>query len=298
MQQDFRSSTSTASTEETRTGGAQADPFLPELYRVARSTAEIPDVVTIDIAPVSGERAPFSAGQFNMLYVFGVGEVAISMSGDPADMSGHVHTIRDVGMVSGALTRLKEGDVLGVRGPFGAGWPVHEAEGLDVVMVSSGCGLAPLRPAIYHVLNNRDLYGRVSILLGFHSPNDLLYRHEFEQWRQRLDIDLLVTVNHADRSWRGNVGGVQMQGFIKRGNFDPSETLAMVCGPEGKMRYMASSLRDAGVPEERIYFSMERNMKCAMGICGRCQFGPEFTCKDGPVLRYDRISRILAIREI
>ncbi|MGB7914876.1 MAG: Ni/Fe hydrogenase subunit gamma, partial [Rhodomicrobium sp.] len=175
---------------------------------------------------------------------------------------------------------------------------VHEAEGLDVVMVSSGCGLAPLRPAIYHVLNNRELYGRVSILLGFHSPNDLLYRHEFEQWRQRLDIDLLVTVNHADRSWRGNVGGVQVQGFIKRGNFDPSETLAMVCGPEGKMRYMASSLRDAGVPEERIYFSMERNMKCAMGICGRCQFGPEFTCKDGPVLRYDRISRILAVREI
>ena len=184
---------------------------------MVRSTAEIPDVVTIDIAPVSGERAPFAAGQFNMLYVFGVGEVAISMSGDPADMSSHVHTIRDVGMVSGALTRLKEGDVLGVRGPFGAGWPVHEAEGLDVVMVSSGCGLAPLRPAIYHVLNNRELYGRVSILLGFHSPNDLLYRHEFEQWRQRFDIDLLVTVNHADRSWRGNVGGVQVQGFIKRG---------------------------------------------------------------------------------
>jgi NAD(P)H-flavin reductase len=298
MQQDSRSSTSTVKIDETRTDETLADPFLPELYRVVRAATEIPDVVTIDIVPVAGERAAFAAGQFNMLYVFGVGEVAISMSGDPADMSRHVHTIRDVGMVSGALTRLKEGDVLGVRGPFGTGWPVLEAEGLDVVMVSSGCGLAPLRPAIYHVLNNRERYGRVSILLGFHSPDDLLYRHEFEQWRQRLDIDLLVTVNHADRSWRGNVGGVQVQGFIKRGNFDPKETLAMVCGPEGKMRYMANSLRDAGVPEERIYFSMERNMKCAMGICGRCQFGPEFTCKDGPVLRFDRISRILAVREI
>lgn len=293
MQQDFRSSTSTASIDETA-----ADPFLPELYRVARSTLEIPDVVTLDIVPVSGERAPFAAGQFNMLYVFGVGEVAISMSGDPTDTSRHVHTIRDVGMASGALTRLKEGDVLGVRGPFGRGWPVHEAEGHDVVMVSSGCGLAPLRPAIYHVLNNRDRYGRVSILLGFHSPDDLLYRQEFEEWRRRLDVDVLVTVNHADRSWRGNVGGVQGVNFIKRANFDPNETVAMVCGPEGKMRFMAASLRDAGVPENRIYFSMERNMKCAMGLCGRCQFGPEFVCKDGPVLPFDRISRLLSIREI
>ncbi len=299
MQQDFRSSTSTASIDETVTDETLADPFLPELYRVIRSEPEIPDVVTIDIVPVSGkERTPFVAGQFNMLYVFGVGEVAISMSGDPADVTRHVHTIRDVGMVSGALTRLKEGDVLGVRGPFGTGWPVQEAEGHDVVMVSSGCGLAPLRPAIYHVLNNRDRYGRVSILLGFHSPDDLLYRYEFELWRQRLDVDLLLTVNHADRSWRGNVGPVQGPQFIKRANFDPKETVAFVCGPEGKMRYMANSLHDAGVAEDRIYFSMERNMKCAMGVCGRCQFGPEFTCKDGPVLPFNRISRILAIREI
>ena len=294
MQQDFRSSTHTTSIDD-----ALADPFLPQLYRVTRAAAEIPDVVTIDIVPVTGQTRPaYEAGQFNMLYVFGIGEVAISMSGDPADDSRFVHTIRDVGKASSALTRLKEGDVLGVRGPFGTGWPVHEAEGLDVVMVSSGLGLAPLRPAIYHVLSNRDRYGRVSILLGFHSPEDLLFRQEFEQWRQRLDIDLLVTVNHADRSWRGNVGGVQALQFIKRANFDPNETLAMVCGTETKMRYMASSLRDAGVPGNRIYFSMERNMKCALGLCGRCQFGPEFTCKDGPVLRFDKISRILAVREI
>jgi NAD(P)H-flavin reductase len=293
MQQDFRSSTHSTSIDR-----PPADAFLPQIYRVTHAMQEIPDVVTIDIAPVSGMRPAYEPGQFNMLYVFGVGEIAISMSGDPADENRFVHTIRDVGKASGALTRLKYGDTIGVRGPFGTGWPVHEAEGLDVVMVSSGCGLAPLRPAIYHVLANRERYGRVSILLGFHSPNDLLYRHEFEQWRQRLDIDLLVTVNHADRSWRGNVGGVQVKSFIKRANFDPTETLAMVCGPESKMRYMASSLRDAGVGEERIYFSMERNMKCAMGICGRCQFGPEFTCKDGPVLRFDRISRILAVREI
>ncbi len=293
MQQDFKSSTSTASIDDTL-----PDAFLPELYRVGRTKLEIPDVVTIEIAPLSGLRPAYTAGQFNMLYVFGVGEVAISMSGDPADMSGFVHTIRDVGRVSRALTAVKEGDVIGVRGPFGTGWPVHEAEGLDVVLVCSGLGLAPLRPAIYHVLSNRERYGRVSILLGFHSPEDLLFRQEFETWRQRLDVDLLLTVNHADRSWKGNVGGVQSLGFVKRANFDPKETLAMVCGTETKMRYMAASLRDAGIPESRIYFSMERNMKCAMGLCGRCQFGPDFICKDGPVLPFDRISHILAVREI
>ena len=296
MQQDSKSSTLTEIIDESLE--TLTDAFLPEPYRVTSVVPEIPDVVTITLEPLSGVRPAFTAGQFNMLYVFGVGEVAISMSGDPADKGAYVHTIRDVGKVSGALTRLKEGEVIGVRGPFGTGWPVREAEGLDVVMVSSGCGLAPLRPAIYHILNNRELYGRVSILLGFHSPCDLLYLHEFEQWRRRLDVDLLLTVNHADRSWRGNVGAVQGLKFIQRANFDPNETLAMVCGPEGKMRYMANSLSDAGVPQDHIYFSMERNMKCAMGICGRCQFGPEFTCKDGPVLRFDRISRILAIREI
>lgn len=293
MQQDFRSSTPTANID-----GTHSDAFLPELYRVTRSIPEIPEVFTIDLAPVSGARPAYAAGQFNMLYVFGIGEVAISISGDPEDQSRYVHTIRDVGLVSKALTRLKEGDMVGVRGPFGTGWPVHEAEGLDVVMVSSGLGLAPLRPAIYHVLSHRERYGRVSILVGFHSPKDLLFLQEIEEWRRRLDVDLLLTVNHADRSWKGNVGGVQTARFVKRANFDAQETLAMVCGTETKMRYMAASLRDAGIPESRIFFSMERNMKCAMGLCGRCQFGPDFVCKDGPVLRFDRISRILAIREI
>jgi NAD(P)H-flavin reductase len=296
MQQDFRSSTHSESIE--LDAADLPDAFVPQLYRVGKITPEIPDVVTIEIAPLTGVRPAYAAGQFNMLYVFGVGEVAISMSGDPADMSGFVHTIRDVGKVSHALTAVKEGDVIGVRGPFGAGWPVIEGEGQDVVMVSSGLGLAPLRPAIYHVLANRERYGRVSILLGFHSPEDLLFRHEFETWRQRLDIDLLLTVNHADRSWKGNVGGVQSLKFVKRANFDPKETVAMVCGTETKMRYMAASLRDAGIPESRIYFSMERNMKCAMGLCGRCQFGSDFICKDGPVMRFDKISRILAVREI
>ena len=291
MQRDSRSSTSTVKIDETLT-----DPFLPELYRVVRTTPEISDVVTIDIAPVSGVRPPFTAGQFNMLYVFGVGEMASSMSGDPADMSGHVHTISDVGAVSGALKRLEEGAIIGVRGPYGMGWPVATAEGADVVVVAGGLGLAPLRPAIYRIMANRRLYGRVTILFGSRNPVGILYREELRLWRQRLDVDIEVTVDHADASWHGDVGVVPK--LIARAAFDPHETIAMVCGPEVMMRITAKVLLDAGVPDSRIYLSMERNMKCAIGLCGHCQFGPYFICKDGPVLSFDRIAGIIALREI
>ena len=221
---------------------------------------------------------------------------AISISGDPADEGTFVHTVRDVGAVSKALAALEAGAVAGLRGPFGTGWPVEGAEGSDVVLVAGGLGLAPLRPAIYHILANRDRYGRVSILYGCRNPGDLLYRHELEQWRQRLDVDVTVTVDHADVSWHGNVGVVPS--LIRRTAFDAHDTVAMVCGPEVMMRYAISALRSAGVSEKRIYLSLERNMKCAIGLCGHCQLGPDFVCKDGPVMPYSKVARIFAIREI
>ena len=207
-----------------------------------------------------------------------------------------MHTVRDVGAVSGAIAKLKPGATIGVRGPFGTGWPVAAAEGSDVVIVAGGLGLAPLRPAIYQIFANRGRYGRVVILFGSRNPNDMLYRHEIEQWRPRLDVDIEVTVDHADADWRGNVGVVPA--LIPRAAFDPHETVALICGPEVMMRFTVSALRDAGVAAERIYLSMERNMKCAIGLCGHCQFGPTFVCKDGPVMRFDRIAGIFAMREI
>ena len=204
--------------------------------------------------------------------------------------------MRDVGPVSKALGALEAGAVAGLRGPFGTGWPVEGAEGSDVVLVAGGLGLAPLRPAIYHILANRTRYGRVSILYGCRSPSDILYRHELEQWRQRLDVDLLVTVDHADASWHGNAGVAPS--LIRRAAFDPHDTVAMVCGPEVMMRYTINALRGAGVSEKRIYLSMERNMKCAIGLCGHCQFGPDFVCKDGPVVPYSKVARIFALREV
>jgi len=272
------------------------DPVVPQIYRVGSARRELADTVTLEIAPLAGRRPAYGPGQFNMLYVFGVGEIAVSLSGDCTDESRFVHTVRDVGAVSKAIARLEAGATVGLRGPFGIGWPVVAAEGSDVVVVAGGLGLAPLRPAIYHILANRARYGRVTILFGSRNPDDMLFRKELEAWRRNLDISVEVTVDHAHADWRGHVGVVPA--LVPRAAFDPESTVAFVCGPEVMMRYTASALGEAGVTADRIYLSMERNMKCAIGLCGHCQFGPTFVCKDGPVMPFSRIADIFAMREI
>ncbi len=272
------------------------DPFVPQLYWVESVRRELSDTVTLELKPIAGRRPPFQPGQFNMLYVFGVGEVPIGMSGDHTRDAVFVHTVRDVGAVSGAIAKLEAGATIGVRGPFGTIWPVAAAEGADVVIIAGGLGIAPLRPAIYEIMASRKRYGRVAILFGSRNPADMLYRHELEEWRRRLDVEIEVTVDHADSDWRGNVGVVPA--LVSRFVFDPEETFALVCGPEVMMRFTVNALRHAGIAADRIYLSMERNMKCAIGLCGHCQFGSAFICKDGPVMRYDRIAGIFAMREI
>jgi NAD(P)H-flavin reductase len=273
-----------------------SDPFVPEIYRVRNVRRELSDTVTLELQPTSGSRPSFEPGQFNMLYAFGIGEVPISMSANATGDDVFVHTVRDVGAVSGAIARLEIGAAIGVRGPFGTSWPVRATEGADLVIVAGGLGLAPLRPAIREVLANRRRYGRIIVLVGSRNPKDLLFKDELEEWRRRLDVDIDVTVDHADADWHGNVGVVPA--LIPRAAFDPRETVALVCGPEVMMRFTVSALRDAGVAAERIYLSMERNMKCAIGLCGHCQFGPTFVCKDGPVMRYDRIADFLTVKEL
>jgi NAD(P)H-flavin reductase len=274
---------------------AAADPMVPKVARVTRTRRELGDVWTLDIETGAGGFA-FLPGQFNMLYAFGVGEAAISISGDPAAPERLVHTIRSVGKVSDALVRLKAGDTVGVRGPFGGGWPMQAAEGSDVVVIAGGLGLAPLRPSLYRFLAERDRYGRVVLLCGARSPADILFRHEMERWRRRLDIEVEVTVDHATPDWHGNVGVVTT--LIPRAAFDPARTVAMICGPEIMMRFSAIELEKRGVPGEAIYLSMERNMKCAIGRCGHCQFSSDFVCKDGPVATWAHLARLLSLREI
>jgi len=272
------------------------DTLVPEIYRVGNVRRELADVVTLEVEPDSGKRPDFTPGQFNMLYAFGVGEAAISISDETRRGSGFVHTVRAVGAVSRAIAGLRAGAYLGVRGPFGTGWPVAEAEGSDVVIVAGGLGLAPLRPAIEGLLARRERFGKLAILVGSRSPEAILYRHELEQWRQRLDIDIEVTVDHASTDWHGNVGVVPS--LVSRAAFDANDAMAFVCGPEVMMRFAANALHEAGLPADKVYVSMERNMQCAVGLCGHCQFGPTFVCKDGPVMRLDRIAHILALREI
>jgi len=271
--------------------------MVPRPYRVERVRQETSDTFTMELESEGGPRdLPFAPGQFNMLYAFGVGEVPISISGDPARRSVLIHTTREVGMVTRAMRKLKTGDSLGVRGPFGVGWPVKEARGADVVIVAGGIGLAPLRPALCQVLAARNYYGKVVLLYGTRTPADILFRRELQQWHSRFDLEVHVTVDRAMGNWRGNVGVVTS--LIRRALFDPDSTVAMVCGPEVMMRFTVQELETRGVSAENIYISMERNMKCAVGFCGHCQYGPTFICKDGPVFSYDRIRRLFAIREI
>lgn len=231
-----------------------------------------------------------------MLYVLGVGEAPISISGNPLEPAPLTHTVRAVGAVSRAICALKRGTSLGVRGPFGAGWPMDEARGRDVVIVAGGIGLAPLRPAVCQIMAQRQHYGRVCLLVGARTPKDLLYSAELMQWRARFDLEVLVTVDSASNGWRGHVGVVTT--LIDQARFDPEEALALVCGPEVMMRYTISALQRVGVAEEHVYLSVERNMKCALGFCGHCQLGPTFVCKDGPVFHLPGIAPFLKVREV
>jgi NAD(P)H-flavin reductase len=255
------------------------------------------ETFTLELVPENGAAGlSFAPGQFTMLYVFGVGEVPISISGDPARPQTLIHTVRAVGTVTRALQQVKRGNVVGVRGPFGSSWPLEEARGNDVVLVAGGIGLAPLRPALYSLLSQRDKYGRILLLYGARTPQDVLYAREIEQWRGRFDLDVEVAVDSASDAWRGQVGVVTT--FIPKALFDPFNTVAMLCGPEVMMRFTVLELQRRGVEAEHIFVSMERNMKCAIGFCGHCQFGPTFICKDGPVLRHDRLQPWFGKREI
>lgn len=272
------------------------DPMVPVPFRIEKVRRDLSDTFTMEMVPEAGGDFAFRPGQFNMLYVFGVGEVPISISGDPADRSVLVHTTRAVGTVTEALDALKPGDVLGVRGPFGTAWPVEAAFSHDLVFVAGGVGLAPLRPAIYQAMAHRERFGRVIVLYGARTPEDILYKKELERWRGRFDLDVLVTVDRATGKWGGNVGVVT--NLVTRGGFDPLNTASFVCGPEVMMRYAAAALEKKGVSRDKIWVSVERNMKCGCGLCGHCQWGPHFTCKDGPVFRYDTIADLFQIREL
>lgn len=263
----------------------------PRLFEVVARRRETHDTVSLVIEDAAARCTP---GQFNMLYAFGKGEVPISVSA--LEGSRITHTIRNVGLVTEALTRVRPGAVIGVRGPFGTGWPVAELRGRDVVIVAGGLGLAPLRPAVRAVLERRGDFGRVVILYGARTPADLLYTREVERWRGRFDVEALVSVDAAPQGWRGDVGVVTK--LFRRLSVDADSAGALVCGPEVMMRFAAAGLLDAGIDESSIWLSMERNMQCGAGVCGHCQVGPFVICRDGPVLPYSRLAPLMRVKEL
>jgi len=266
----------------------------PRAFRVVSTRAETDDTRTLVLRSESGEPLAFEPGQFTMLYAFGVGEAPISVSGDPGHPDELVHTVRSVGAVTRAICAAAESDQLGVRGPFGTPSPRPQAGG-DVVFVAGGLGLAPLRPAIYAALSERDRYRRVVVLYGGREPEQLLYRDELERWAERDDLELGVTVDAAAPGWEGRVGLVPK--LFADAKLDPGASTVLACGPEVMMRFSVEAAVELGIPSSRVYVSLERNMRCAVGHCGHCQLGGEFICRDGPVFEWDRIAGPLAVRE-
>lgn len=273
---------------------------FPRRYRVTETRRETYDTVTMTLDPVDRALPAPAPGQFTMLTAFGVGEVPISVSSAAeaaaaGDRNGgsFVQTLRAVGAVTQALHDARPDTLVGMRGPFGVGWDLTVASGHDVVIVGGGVGMAPLRPVLRAVLAHRDRYGQVAVLAGARTPADLLYADELEQI---AGAHVAVSVDQPTDDWRGRVGVVTT--LLAGAPFDAENTVAYVCGPEIMMRFTAAALMRRGNPADRIQISLERNMRCGVGLCGHCQLGPIIVCRDGPVVTYDRVAELLTVREL
>jgi NAD(P)H-flavin reductase len=266
-----------------------ANPYLIQTATIVEKIREAEDIDTYRLRFVDEQvrrSYRFAAGQFNMVYLFGVGEVAISIVSDPDEPESLDHTIRVVGRVTKAIAGLQPGNELGIRGPFGRGWPLEGIRGKDIVIVTGGLGCAPVVGAIEYIFRRRNQYGAVTILHGVKTPHDLLFRERFDAWRRHPDTQVLLTSDQPDKTWRYHVGVVTE--LFEQVTVDPARTVVLMCGPEIMMRLGVPILMQRGIPATAIYASLERHMECGIGLCGRCQMGPYFLCKDGPVMSYDQ----------
>lgn len=269
--------------------------MAPVPYRVASRVVESADSVTLRLEPTTGGVLPPAPGQFMMLYAFGVGEIAISVSG-PATGGALTHTIRAVGAVSAALCAAQPGTTVGVRGPFGTGWGLDQAVGRDLVIVAGGVGLAPLRPVVLGALSQRQRYGRVVLVAGARTEREFLFTAELADWQRDPDLELHQTIDVPIHGWVGETGFVTEP--LRRLTLQPARTTAFLCGPEPMMQHSARALLEKGVAAQDIRVSLERNMQCGAGWCGHCQLGPLLLCRDGPVVGYDIAQPLLDTAEL
>jgi sulfhydrogenase subunit gamma (sulfur reductase) len=275
------------------------NPHQPQQAEVIERIEESPSIFTLRIRFCDADvqqAYSFLPGQFNMLYLHGVGEVPISIVSDPMDVQFVGHTIRAVGRVTNGLAKLQAGDRLGVRGPYGRGWPMDGAEGQDVVIITGGLGCAPVVSVINYVLRRRESYGRLTIMQGVKHSADLIWREQYERWRQLPNTQVLLAADQGGQFWPWHVGNVST--LFDDARIDAANSHVMMCGPEGMMKAVIREMLDRRLPEERLWLSMERNMQCGIGRCGHCQMGGKFVCKDGPVFNYPEVRELLGIRGI
>jgi NAD(P)H-flavin reductase len=273
-------------------------PMLPYWAEIVSIQPEAPGIATYWLRfldPAVRDGYSFRPGQFNMLYLPGYGESAISISSDCENRETIGHTIRYTGNVTQNIARLKVGDVIGVRGPFGTKWPLDQFKGYDLILGTGGVGLPPLRPVIYHAIRHRQDFGRVVLLYGARTPKDLQFPREYMDWRE-AGIETMITVDRADENWQGQVGVVPILFYNLR--IDHKRSLVMTCGPEIMIRFVVFEALARRVPSDQIYVSLERNMKCGLGQCGHCQLGPYFVCKDGPVFSYETLEPYYNVEEL
>jgi len=270
---------------------------LPHQAEIVERIQETPSIYTLRLRftdPAIHAAYQFEPGQFNMLYLYGVGEVPISIVSDPEDEHMYDHTIRAVGRVTKAMANLKVGDRLGVRGPYGRGWPMKQAEGEDVVIATGGLGCAPVVSVINYVLRRRDRYKKLTIMQGVKHADDLIWRSRYEEWEKLPNTQVLLAASEGGPLWPWHVGHVPV--LFDKANIDTGNSTVMMCGPEGMMIAVIKELTARGLPEQKLWLSMERNMQCAVGKCGHCQHGGKFVCKDGPVFSYPEVKPLLGTR--
>lgn len=272
------------------------DPYLPHPAKIIARKQESPTIFTLNTQFIEEQHrfVAFHPGQFNMVYLYGVGEVAISISSDPAQKDYLSHTIRAVGRVTKALQMLKTGDEIGIRGPYGQGWPLQEALGKDIVIVTGGLGCAPTVSVINYILARREQYGAIKILQGVKHSEDLIFRKQYALWQKNKNTEVYIAADKAGPKWPWGIGYVT--DMIASLSLQPKKTIVMMCGPEMMMHAAINALTKKEIPEEAIYLSMERNMQCGIGQCGHCQYGDLFICKDGPILAYPRIKALFSVK--
>lgn len=268
---------------------------VPRPARILAREQESPDIFTLRLAYADGAPPPrFTPGQFNMVYLFGVGEVPISIASDPDEPAYLDHTIRVVGRVTGGLAALQPGQQVGLRGPFGRGWPMAAAAGRDLLIVTGGLGCAPVLSVINYAQHRRERFGRLIILQGVRHSNDLIWRRRYAAWAAdpgtEVHLAADVVAPHDDL-YHGRVTEL-----FRQIEPNPVNTLAMLCGPEVMMRAAVAELRTRSLPDSAIWVSLERNMQCGDGLCGHCQIGPKFVCRDGPVFPADEIAPWFGVR--